>query len=245
MNFWDIRSADYDKLFWVKDKSYIDAIIEVSKLSKDQLLLDVGTGTGVVANAVKDYVHHVVAVDTSDSMLGKGKWCDVSVLKWDIGDKLFASGLFDRVFARMVFHHIFDGLDRAIIRCFDLLKPGGMIVVAEGVPPSEDSRVVKWYTDMFRLKEKRRTFSQGDIRRHLERNGFRDIVVTPYIMNRFNINNWLMNSGLLPEIQKEIYDVHVNAPENIKEAYNMRIEGDECFIRTTNIIMTGLKCNTY
>lgn len=46
--FWHIRSAKYDKLFWTKDDSYIEAIIKAGDFKKSDLVLDVGTGTGVM-----------------------------------------------------------------------------------------------------------------------------------------------------------------------------------------------------
>lgn len=99
LRFWDIRSANYDKLFWVKDKSYIDAIIEALELSRDHVVLDVGTDTGQVANTIKKHVRHVVAIDTSHSMLQKGNWEGVSIVKWDIGNSLFTECLFGRAMA--------------------------------------------------------------------------------------------------------------------------------------------------
>ena len=70
-HFWDIRSANYDKLFWVKDKGYLDLILECAELDKKHLVLDVGTGTGTVAMAIEPHVNHVVAIDISNSMLEK------------------------------------------------------------------------------------------------------------------------------------------------------------------------------
>ena len=157
--FWQIRAANYDKLFWARDDDYITKIVQVSDLDKHHLVLDVGTGTGAIASAINGLAGHVVAIDISASMLQKGDWTGMSVIKWDIGESLFAQAIFHRVFARMVFHHILDNLDRAILRCYDLLKDGGKIIVAEGVPPVDEPEVVQWYTEMFRLKEERRTFT--------------------------------------------------------------------------------------
>lgn len=241
-NFWHIRSANYDKLFWTKDKGFLESIIKTADLRKDQLALDVGTGTGVVANEVAKHVHHVVAIDIADSMLSKGNWSDISVLKWDIADALFVQGLFDRVFARMVFHHILDNLDRALLRCYDLLKENGKIVIAEGVPPTEDEEVVEWFTEMFKLKEKRRTFTPSNLVYFLEKNGFSDIHTEMHIMEDFNVNNWLENSGLSEEKQSKILQLHYDAQDRIKEVYNMRIDNDgQCLIRTVNVIITGTK----
>ena len=183
----------------------------------------------------------MVAIDVSHSMMSMGKWEGISVIKWDIGDSLFSEGLFDRVLARMVFHHILDNLDRAILRCYDVLKKGGKIVVAEGVPPTDDQEVVEWYTNMFKLKEKRRTFSIGILESYLKKNGFKDIQTHVHVMKKFSINNWLDNSGISREKQKKIYSLHVNASKKVKDAYNMKIIKNECFVRTVNLIVKGKK----
>ncbi|MEE9430821.1 MAG: methyltransferase domain-containing protein [Melioribacteraceae bacterium] len=240
-HFWKIRSAKYDNLFWTKDDSYLKDIFEAADLNKNQFVLDVGTGTGTVAKGMKDFVRQVVAVDISDSMLEKGLWNGISVVNWDIGEKLFAEAIFDRVVARMIFHHILDNLDRAILRCYDLLKEGGKIVVAEGIPPSEDPEIIDWYTEMFKHKEERRTFTESQLKYYLEKNGFKNVKIKRHIMNNFSINNWVENSGLDEKVQKTIIDIHLNAPQKVKDAYEMRVENGECLVKTENLILTGEK----
>lgn len=239
--FWDIRAANYDRLFWTKDCSYIEEIIRMGDLKPQHIVLDVGTGTGAVAREIRKYVDHVVAVDVSDSMLSRGEWSGISAIKWDIGNSFFAKGVFDRVFARMVFHHILDNLDRAVLRCYDLLKPRGRIVVAEGVPPSDTPAVIDWFTEMFRHKEDRLTFTRESLRRYLLQNGFRAIREKVHVMENFSVKNWLANSGLSQEKQDAIFLLHLNAPPEVKAAYNMRFEVDDCFLRTHNAILVGIK----
>jgi ubiquinone/menaquinone biosynthesis C-methylase UbiE len=239
--FWKIRSAKYDKLYWTKDTAYIDEIIRVAALQKNHIALDVGSGTGVIARQIKRHVKHVLAVDISGSMLEKGKWSDISTIKWDIGESLFADGTFHRVFARMVFHHILDNLDRAILRCYDLLKDGGRIIVAEGVPPVNDPDVTRWYSEMFKLKEERRTFIPAQLCGYLAKNGFRNVKSYVYHMEAFSILNWIRNSGLSARNQKKILDMHKNAPQKIKTAYNMRLNGEDCIVKTKNVIVVGKK----
>ena len=107
-SFWHIRSEKYDKLFWTKDKSYIEVILDAGDFKKTDIVLDIGTGTGIIANAIKPLAFHVIALDNSISMLEKGKWEGISFIKWDIAERIFHDGLFDKLSARMVFHHIFD-----------------------------------------------------------------------------------------------------------------------------------------
>ena len=241
--FWKIRSANYDKLFWTKDFSYLDSIIKISQFDKSDIVLDVGTGTGTVAKAIKPLVKHVVAVDISDAMLEKGKWEGMSIVKWDISDHLFVNDLFDKVTARMVFHHIMNNLDRVMLRCYDLLKQGGKLIVAEGVPPTDEDEVVQWYTKMFRLKEERRTFKSWEMAHYLEKNGFVNLSQRVHIMEDFSVRNWVENSGLDLGNQNKIIDMHLYASKKIKDVYDMKIIDGDCFIKTKNVITVGEKRN--
>ena len=240
-HFWNVRAKNYDKLFWTKDAGYIRKIIAASGFSADDLVLDIGTGTGAMARSIQPHVRHVVGMDFSDSMLKQGKWEGISMVKWDLAEGLFQNRLFDKIVGRMVFHHILDNMDRAFLRCFDLLKSQGKLIVAEGIPPSEEPDVVEWYTEMFRHKERRRTFTRGVLVNYFVKNGFRDVKVHRYKMKRFNINNWLVNSGLDETRQKLILDMHVKASPKIKAVYNMTVRNGVCLVDTDNLIVVGRK----
>jgi len=239
--FWHIRSANYDKLFWTKDEDYLNAIIRAGHFKKSDLVLDVGTGTGIVAKKIKPLVKHVVGIDISGSMLEKGSWEGVSVVNGDIRENLFADNLFDKIIARMVFHHILYNLNGAISQCYEVLKKGGRLVVAEGVPPSDDREIVNWYSSVFKLKEKRRTFTNKDLVNYLKKNGFKNIQTRVYMIDNFSIKNWLRNSGLPISKQHKIMQLHIKANKKIKDVYQMKITKNDCLIRTKNIIITGEK----
>jgi len=242
--FWHIRSANYDKLYWTKDKSYLDCIIETSRLKKSDLVLDVGTGTGIIARNLKPHVKHIVGLDISDSMLEKGTWEGFSLIKWNISDLLFANNTFDKVIARMVFHHILDNLDRVLLRCYDILKDKGSLIVAEGIPPTDEKSVIDWYSHMFSFKEKRRTFTQKQLEGFFKHNGFVNVYSVVHTMKNFSIKNWLSNSGLDSKKQKKILKLHIEAGQHIKDVYNMKITKNDCFVDTKNVIVIGQKKNS-
>lgn len=239
--FWHKRAIHYDKLFWTKDKKYLDILLKMSDFKKSDLVLDVGVGTGVVAKKIRPYVKHVIGIDISDSMLRKGDWEGVSAIKWNVCDALFTNSIFDKIVARMVFHHIVNNLDIAIKRCYDLLKKGGKIIVAEGVPPTDEINVIKWYTNMFKLKEERLTFSYEELLNRLRKIGFKNIKTCEYTMKNFSIKNWLINSGLEQKTQDKIMKIHLLAEKKVQNAYNMQYINDDCLVDTKNIILIGEK----
>ncbi len=240
-HFWQIRSKNYDKLFWVNDMSYLRLIRRMGGFKKKDIILDVGSGTGVVARYLRDSVKHIICIDISSSMLSQGTWNGMSLIKWDISDRIFADNLFDKIVARMVFHHIINGLDRVLVRCHDLLKKGGKLIIAEGVPPSDDEDVVKWYSDMFKLKEERVTFTENELVNILKDNCFKDIKRVLHINQNFSIRNWLINSGLDKNAQDKIFNIHLDANEKVKKLYHMRFKGNDCIVTTKNLILIASK----
>lgn len=240
-NFWQERSENYDKLFWTKDEGYLNKIIEMSGFKKDDLVLDVGVGTGTVAKKIKPFVENIIGIDISDSMLRQGEWNGISVIKWDIRDALFTNNMFDKVIARMVFHHVIDNLDIAIMRCYDLLKKSGKLIVAEGIPPNDDIEVIEWYKNMFKLKEERLTFSCEELLNRLDKIGFKNMKKCEYVMKNFSIKNWLVNSGLEKEIRDKIMKIHFSSNEKVQKAYNMKYINNDCIVDTRNIILVGEK----
>lgn len=240
-DFWKMRAEKYNDLFWSKDISYIDTIIKVSDFKKSDLVLDIGTGTGIVAKEVKPHVDHIIALDSSEDMLNKGVWGGYSFMKWDITKKLFTNNVFNKITARMVFHHILYDLDKVFSECFNILKDGGTLIVAEGVPPSNDHDIIEWFKQMFKYKEERITFTEDDLIKQFKLAGFKKVKSHKFIMKNFSINNWLDNSGIPQENIDIIIDMHINADKKIKDAYNMRINDDEILIESYHTIITGKK----
>lgn len=238
--FWKIRSEKYNNLKWVNDKSYLNAFISSAGFNRGDIVLDVGTGTGVIAHALAPMVKEIIGLDISQDMLEHSNWKDNKYfIRRDIRDPFFYDGVFDKVTARMVFHHIITGGQKAMDECHRILKRGGSMVMSEGIPPSPE--VKKDYMDIFRLKEERLTFLEGDLVGMMEKSGFRDIRVAHYIMKGFSVKNWLGNSGLPVDRQDRIFKMHINGSEAFKKAYNMKEVRGDCLIDVKNAILVGKK----
>ena len=69
--FWAVRAKKYEKLEWVNKSSYLDAFLASGQFEKSHRVLDVGTGTGIIAHSLAPHVKDVVGVDISEEMLLK------------------------------------------------------------------------------------------------------------------------------------------------------------------------------
>lgn len=238
--FWKVRSKKYNNLKWVTDKSYLNAFVSSGNFNKEDIVLDVGTGTGIIAHALAPLVKEVIGLDKSQDMLEHSNWKDNKYfIKRDIRDPLFYDGVFDKVTARQVFHHILENTQKAMDECYRVIKKGGFIVLSEGIPPSPE--VKKDYAEIFKLKEKRLTFLEKDLIKLMRRAGFKKIKSIIHMMKNFSIKNWLENSGLPVKKQNEIFEMHVSGSEVFKKAYNMKIANNDCLIDVKSLILVGEK----
>jgi ubiquinone/menaquinone biosynthesis C-methylase UbiE len=202
--------------------------------------LDVGTGTGIVLHAIAPLVNEIIGLDISQAMLEHSNWQDNKYfVRRDIRDAFFNESIFDRVVARMVFHHIITGTQDAANECYRILKPGGKFILSEGIPPCLE--VKQEYIEIFKLKEERLTFMTEDLVNLLQNAGFKNIQVSTFVMSRMSVNNWLEKSGLPAKTQDKIFEMHICAPDYFKKAYNMKIIRGDCLIDIKYVILVGEK----
>jgi ubiquinone/menaquinone biosynthesis C-methylase UbiE len=240
-NYWKQRAERYNNLEWVNSDSFMKAIISAGKFKSSDWVLDVGTGTGVVAYAVAPLVRYVTAIDNSPDMMDKinhrpvnvmYKVCDAKNIPWK-------EETFDKVVARYVLHHITDGVRKAMNECYRVLKPGGLMIFAEGVPPSQ--RTKQDFINIFRLKEDRLTFMPDDMKSLVVTSGFKPVATHLLKLRGMSIKNWLDSSDLDTDTQARIFAMHVDAPQYFKDDYDMVITDDDCLISMTVAIVVGAK----
>ena len=240
--FWKERAKNYESLEWAIKGGYLHAFLDAGEFQSHDSVLDIGTGTGIVAHTISPYVDKVTGIDISSDMLSHAfehRTNKEEFLKMDATRLGFEGELFSKVTARMVFHHIINDTQKAMDECYRVLKPGGKMIFSEGVPPT--ARVKPFYTEMFKLKEDRLTFMDDDLGGLMENSGFKNIKRTIYWSNGSSIRNWLGNSGLPLETQEKIFQMHLEMHEHGKKDYNMVIDNGDCLIDMKFVILVGEK----
>ncbi len=240
---WDgkLRAPNYDKLEWTDREKYMSLLIKACNLKSGYHVCDVGTGTGKVAEELAKYCNRVTGIDTSNEMLEiaqkKRNKSNISYENINAEKISFKDDFFDSVVSRMAFHHI-DNDNIAIKECMRVLKPGKKFVISEGVPPPGARH---FYTEMFKLKEKRRTYTIDDLVELLQYGGLIGIEIKIHKIPGVSISNWLINSGLSKEISEKIYNMHLDCDDYVKKAYNMEIVSGDILMDWTTAIISGVK----
>jgi ubiquinone/menaquinone biosynthesis C-methylase UbiE len=228
---WASRARRYDQLQWVNNDRLLAAMVDVAAADNPSRVLDIGTGSGKVLLAMRDTLRRgeFWGIDLSPDMMSKIPRDAGLVLKICDAESLegVPASHFDVVTARMAFHHVAN-LERAMAAVVRVLKPGGRLVVCEGVPPS--ARTVRWYTEMFRYKEDRHTLTEGDLIQAFALAGFENIRTETVIMRRASLNNWLDNSGIPQRNIDVIKEMHYSAPDEVKRDYQMEFANGDCLM---------------
>ena len=240
--FWAMRSQKYNKLEWANKSDYLREFLDAGHFSSQDEVLDVGTGTGIIAHTVAPHVKKVTGIDISEEMIRQAddpKYPNIEWFQMDTHQLEFPDAAFDKLTARMVFHHVTTDTQKGMAECFRVLKNGGVMVFSEGVPPTP--HVVPFYTEMFKLKEDRITFMEEDLEALMTGAGFKKIQKKIYWARQASIKNWLENSGIPQENQDKIFQMHLDLDLQGKKDYNMEIRNGDCFIDMKFVILAGTK----
>lgn len=236
------RALSYNRLHWATDTGYLSAFMDFCDLRPHHRVLDLGSGTGLVAGIAAQKVRSVTAIDISRAMIdiARKRFPHLPYTAGDARRLPFAAGSFDRVLARMVLHHITSDTASAIREAWRVLRPGGWFVVSEGVPPAPE--ILNDYRAIFSMKEERLSFLPADLVTLLKKGGFNPIVLSSYVIPRVSVSNWLEGSGLDPDTKVKILDLHLDARPEFKRAYRLQTtDTGDCLIDFTFCLIKGMK----
>ena len=139
------RLEDPDRYRWASAEELLDAI----DADNDDVVVDLGSGTGFYTTDVAPHVESVYAVDIQaemhDRYRKKGVPANVELITSGIADLPFGTGDIDVAFSTMTYHEF--AADNTIAEVARVLRPGGRLVTfdwsADGSgaagPPTDDA----------------------------------------------------------------------------------------------------------
>jgi demethylmenaquinone methyltransferase/2-methoxy-6-polyprenyl-1,4-benzoquinol methylase len=110
-------------------------------------ILDLCCGTGYITNTIK--AKRIVGLDMSDAMLARNarvKRDNKTLIKGNAYQMTFKEGEFDRVYNSSASHE-FKLFSRLLQKSYDILKPGGKIVIFDICQPR--NRVLSFFMNTF------------------------------------------------------------------------------------------------
>ena len=134
----------------------IQMLIEMSKITGDDTVLDVACGPGMVACEFAKVSHHVTGIDITRKMIEQSikrqNEFGLKNMSWDIGTVLplpYGSDTYSAVVTRYSFHHFLEP-KAALNEICRVCRPGGVVLIADAALPSDK---VDAYNRMEKLRD--------------------------------------------------------------------------------------------
>ena len=144
------RIADrYDETRGGEERGRHAAEILHGVLDLGPLTLEVGVGTGLVADALAEMGHRVVGVDLSPGMAARAvERVGARVAVADARRLPVRDGLFDQTYSVWVLHLVGD-VPAVLTEVARVLRPGGRYVVVPGYGQDSDDRISRLFQGMW------------------------------------------------------------------------------------------------
>ncbi len=121
----------------------LDILIQMSGVSKDDNVIDVACGSGIVSCEFAKFANHVTGIDITENMLKQARELqaknELSNIDWILDDVVplrFDNEQFSIVVSRFSFHHFID-YERVFDEMIRVCKPKGNIMVVDVALPNE------------------------------------------------------------------------------------------------------------
>ncbi|MGZ3809550.1 MAG: methyltransferase domain-containing protein [Bacteriovorax sp.] len=196
-NHFKNRSQLYNKSSnWVNDQKLISTIFEKAKIVGNETVLDIATGTGLVAREFKGKVKEIIGLDISPEMTEQAKNNVDRLIIGSVERPIpLPENSIDVVICRQGLQ--FVNLDRALTEVGKVLKVGGRVVFTHLAAYNVNDRADAFKIQALRNPARVNFFAPGDLESALELHGFSVNEVTHY-QSRESINQCI-NHGASTE----------------------------------------------
>lgn len=223
---------------WVEDQTLIRRIFELSGVGPDSLVLDIATGTGLIAREFLGKVKKVTGLDISPDMARHATGCMDEIVFAPYEQMPFADNSFDSIVCRQGLQ--FAELDKVIPEIHRVLKPGGTVVLCHLTAYNDTDRELAFAIQKLRNPARRNYLMPTDISCALRCQGFQKVTDIEYVTDE-SVNKWIDNGAIPQENMDGIRGLYRSADEAFKKIHNLRFTADDIFDDMLLVIATARK----
>ena len=234
--YWAERVGDYNKTDWVKNGKFIDSFLRMLPNQKFVSILEVGIGTGAVAEKMVEKLGHLRGIDISPDMISKIDNPKISAIIGDAQKLNFENNTFDLIYMRNVIHYI-DHPEKVFSEILRCLMPGGYFLFSQVVPPDDSiSEEYDWLVGR-NIHYPTRT----EIINWMDQ--FKTINENNYILTGQSIMNWLKNTCNEKTERDEVVARHIETSELYKRLVNYSALKNDIYVDIKHLMILAQKVN--
>lgn len=225
-NHFKNRSQLYNRSSnWVADEKLIGTMLEKAEINETKTVLDIATGTGLVARAFKGKAREVIGLDISPDMTEQAKNNVDRLIITSVEKPIpLAENSVDVAICRQGLQ--FVNLDRALSEVHKVLVPGGKVVFAHLASYNVNDRADTFKIQALRNPARVNFFAPGDLESALELHGYKVKEVLPY-KTRESVNQWIHHGASTEEERAAIYEAYKNSGTEFRKLHEIEFTGDD------------------
>jgi SAM-dependent methyltransferase len=209
---------------WVGDQGLIHKIFELAEVNENSLVLDIATGTGLIAQEFLGKVRKVTGLDISSDMAKYAEDCMDEIVFGPVEKMPFNNNTFDVCVCRQGLQ--FAELDKAIPEIHRVLKPGGITVLCHLTAYNETDKDLTFQIQELRNPARRNFLMPDDISKALGKQGFREVENIEYITDE-SVNKWINNGAIAPGRMEKIRNLYRYSNDEFREIHKLRFIGND------------------
>lgn len=219
------RSATYNQSSsWVVDEKLLGEIQKTARIRGDEVVLDLATGTGLVAKQFRGKVREVIGLDLSPEMGAQSRPHVDRFVQGSVEEIPLPDASVDVCVCRQGLQ--FVNLEKTLKEVMRVLKPGGRAVFchlsAYGPQDREDTFKVQELRNAARVNY----FLPGDLESLMETHGFRITEVGRY-RSRESVDRWINHGASTEEQRRAIKRCYRESGPAFRHLHEIEFAGDD------------------
>ncbi|MEI5907092.1 class I SAM-dependent methyltransferase [Bacillus spongiae] len=208
----------------------LHTLIALSGVKPKDVVLDIATGGGHVANGIAPFAKKVVALDLTEKMLKEAErfirqngYENVEFIKGDAEKLPFPSKTFSAVTCRIAPHH-FPNVNDFVLESYRVLKDGGTFLLIDNVVPEQNELDI-FYNEIEKKRDPShfRAWKKTEWLTMIERVGFEVEQLTSF-WKMFTFESWFARMGLPVQEKRELEQYMLSASPETRNYYRVKEE---------------------
>ena len=233
-NYWAKRAKQYNKTNWVKNENFMVRFLGMLPDKKYEPILEVGIGTGAVAEKVCEKIGPLTGIDISKEMISQIDHPGITPILGNAHCLPFDDSYFKLILMRNVIHYI-DDPELAFSEIYRCLMPNGYFLFSQVVSP--DDSISEEYD---RLVGRNIHYpTQGEIIQLFSK--YRSVTQDNFILKNQSIINWINNTCNDKSQKKHTIDRHRQTSDTYKRLSNFSETANDMFVDIKHFMVLGQK----
>ncbi len=223
---------------WVRDERLFTIIEELANVSCNDWVLDVATGTGIIAKLFFKKARMIIGLDFTEAMFKKALSRLNFMVSGQSESQPFRDDIFNLIICRQGLQ--FMQPKRAIEEMFRVCAPLGQIMLIQLTAFNEEDKDYAFKIQFKRQPVRANCFLEEDLISWLKEVGCRNIKSRPYFSYE-SVNNWINDGALSLGRQAEIKKLYYEAPPTFKKIHELKFFDDDIIDKMKITIVWGYK----